>query len=165
MDCRYERGDELRHAEVRFEPLRRDGTVTGVHGSVQDVTERTRQEVRTDLELEIRARLLDLIDAAVIATDREGMVTHWNRAAERMYGWTAAESVRQAGPRGRGTLHNPLDAALFGDVGEDDHGPLALDDRLSEGDHAALVEGIADLPIQERPSSFSRASRSLPRPR
>jgi PAS domain S-box-containing protein len=93
MDCRFERGDELRHAEVRFEPLQRDGTVTGVRGSVQDITERTRQAMRTEQELDIRARLLDVVDAAVIATDRRGMVTHWNDAAERMYGWSAAEAL------------------------------------------------------------------------
>jgi PAS domain S-box-containing protein len=93
MDCRFERGGELRHAEVRFEPLCRNGTVTGVRGSVQDITARIRQAVRTDQELDIRARLLDVVDAAVIATDRAGMVTHWNGAAERMYGWTAAEAV------------------------------------------------------------------------
>jgi PAS domain S-box-containing protein len=93
MDCRFERGDELRYAEVRFEPLRKDGAVTGVRGSVQDITERTRQATRTEQELHIRARLLDVVDAAVIATDRRGRVTHWNGAAERMYGWSDEEAL------------------------------------------------------------------------
>jgi anti-anti-sigma factor len=30
---------------------------------------------------------------AVIATDLAGNVTHWNRAAERLYGWTRAETL------------------------------------------------------------------------
>jgi PAS domain S-box-containing protein len=93
MECRFERGDDLRYAEVRFEPLRRNGAVVGVRGSVQDITDRAREAINTAQELNIRARLLDVIDAAVIATDRRGRVTNWNGAAEQMYGWTAAEAV------------------------------------------------------------------------
>ena len=46
MDCRFRRGDELRHAEVRFEAVRKDGAVTGVRGSVQDITERIRSAMK-----------------------------------------------------------------------------------------------------------------------
>lgn len=38
------------------------------------------------------AQLLDVLDDAVIAVDRHFVVTSWNRAAERLYGWTAAEA-------------------------------------------------------------------------
>jgi PAS domain S-box-containing protein len=31
--------------------------------------------------------------AAVIATDLDGAVTHWNAAAERLYGWSNAEAI------------------------------------------------------------------------
>ena len=62
---RFERGDELRYAEVRFEPLRNGGAVTGVRGSVQDITERTRHAMRTEHELNIRARLLDVVSGPV----------------------------------------------------------------------------------------------------
>ena len=37
------------------------------------------------------ARLLRHINDAVIATDAEFRITAWNRAAEKIYGWTAAE--------------------------------------------------------------------------
>lgn len=37
--------------------------------------------------------LLDEIGYAVIATDAEGTITYWNRVAERLYGWHAAEVV------------------------------------------------------------------------
>ncbi len=36
--------------------------------------------------------VLESLGHAVIATDLEGVVTYWNPAAERMYGWTAAEA-------------------------------------------------------------------------
>jgi PAS domain S-box-containing protein len=41
----------------------------------------------------VRARLLDEVDAAVIAADLSGCVTHWSGGAERLYGWTAAETL------------------------------------------------------------------------
>jgi PAS domain S-box-containing protein len=47
----------------------------------------TRQQ-RPDLE-----RLLATHDPAVIAADAGGRITHWNDAAERLYGWSAAEAV------------------------------------------------------------------------
>jgi PAS domain S-box-containing protein len=43
-----------------------------------------------------RARLLDALDQAVIATDATGAITYWNRRAEELYGWRAAEVLGQA---------------------------------------------------------------------
>lgn len=43
--------------------------------------------------LRFQARLLDAVGEAVIATDQEGKVTFWNRAAEQMYGWSSAETL------------------------------------------------------------------------
>jgi PAS domain S-box-containing protein len=40
---------------------------------------------------EVEALLLDQIDAAVIALDLDGNVTHWNAHAERIYGWSREE--------------------------------------------------------------------------
>ena len=37
--------------------------------------------------------LLDAIDSAVIVVDPDGVVELWNDAAERLYGWSAAEAV------------------------------------------------------------------------
>jgi PAS domain S-box-containing protein len=33
--------------------------------------------------------------AAVVATDLDGVITHWTAGAERLYGWTAAEAIGQ----------------------------------------------------------------------
>jgi PAS domain S-box-containing protein len=37
--------------------------------------------------------MLDAVGQALIATNSAGMVTVWNAAAERMYGWSALEAV------------------------------------------------------------------------
>ncbi|MFE9849409.1 PAS domain S-box protein [Streptomyces sp. NPDC005576] len=46
---------------------------------------------------ELLAALLDGMDTALFALDAGGTVTHWNRQAERVLGWTAAEVVGRDG--------------------------------------------------------------------
>ncbi|SEE97086.1 PAS domain S-box-containing protein [Streptomyces sp. Ag109_O5-10] len=46
---------------------------------------------------DLLAALLDGMDAALCAFDADGFVTHWNREAERILGWTAAEAVGRHG--------------------------------------------------------------------
>ncbi|MGV9602326.1 PAS domain-containing protein [Streptomyces sp. NPDC003631] len=46
---------------------------------------------------DLLAALLDGMDAALCAFDAAGVVTHWNREAERILGWTAAEAVGRQG--------------------------------------------------------------------
>ncbi len=53
----------------------------------RDITERKRAEG----QVLFQAQLLEQVPAAVIATDMEGLVTHWNRRAEEIYGWSSDE--------------------------------------------------------------------------
>ena len=50
-----------------------------------------RDAKRAEEQIKYHARLLRHINDAVIATDEQFRITAWNRAAERIYGWTAAE--------------------------------------------------------------------------
>ncbi|MEU0162487.1 PAS domain-containing protein [Streptomyces sp. NPDC006261] len=50
-----------------------------------------------DSGAELLAALLDGMDAALCAFDAGGVVTHWNREAERILGWSAQEAVGRAG--------------------------------------------------------------------
>jgi PAS domain S-box-containing protein len=54
------------------------------------------QRIRSEREAQIRTQLLDVVDAAVIATDAGGTVTHWSAGAERLYGWSAEEACGRA---------------------------------------------------------------------
>ncbi len=58
-------------------------------GYVRDITERKRAEEA----IRFQARLLDVVEQAVIATDVTGIVIYWNRFAETLYGWTADEAL------------------------------------------------------------------------
>ncbi|WP_370414263.1 PAS domain-containing protein [Streptomyces fradiae] len=46
---------------------------------------------------DLLAALLDGMDAALCALDATGRVTHWNREAERILGWSAGEAVGRQG--------------------------------------------------------------------
>ncbi|MCA9557299.1 MAG: PAS domain S-box protein, partial [Myxococcales bacterium] len=63
--------------------------VRGVVVTAWDVTERVAQQA----QIAFQARLLDSVGQALIATDLDGAVLYWNAAAERLYGWSAAEAV------------------------------------------------------------------------
>lgn len=49
---------------------------------------------------DLLAALLDGMDAALCAFDADGTVTHWNREAERILGWSAEEAVGRRGFEG-----------------------------------------------------------------
>jgi PAS domain S-box-containing protein len=65
---------------------RGEASVVVVHN---DVTARHKAQA----EASTQAALLDEVDVAVIATDHERRVIHWNRAAEELYGWSREEAV------------------------------------------------------------------------
>ncbi|MEV8568345.1 PAS domain-containing protein [Streptomyces sp. NPDC051322] len=46
---------------------------------------------------DLLAALLDGMDAALCAFDADGVITHWNREAERILGWSAEEAVGRTG--------------------------------------------------------------------
>jgi PAS domain S-box-containing protein len=51
-------------------------------------------EQRYQMEsLRVRARLLDAAGQAIVAVDAQGLVTHWNRAAESLFGWTSSDVI------------------------------------------------------------------------
>ena len=76
--------------EVRCSPIWEEtGELSGVIGVAMDVTERKEAEER----VRFQAQLLEQVQAAVIATDIEGTVTHWNEYAERLYGWSREEAL------------------------------------------------------------------------
>ncbi|MET9803706.1 PAS domain-containing protein [Streptomyces sp. NPDC006368] len=82
----------------------------------------SRSETASERGSDLLAALLDGMDAALCAFDADGVVTHWNREAERILGWTAAEAV---GRRGLGGW-----AARAGDAAE-------VEERLMGAAHAS----------------------------
>ncbi len=66
-----------------------DPLVLGILFNARDITERK----RVAQELEEKAQLLELATDGIFICDAQGVITSWNRGAERIYGWTAAEAI------------------------------------------------------------------------
>lgn len=97
---------EQGHIKAEATQHRKDGSVIYVRGSVvllkddqgkmlgmvavnHDITEHRAQE----RQLRFHASLQESVTDAVIATDMEFRIQSWNRAAETIYGWQAAEVI------------------------------------------------------------------------
>jgi len=76
------------HEEAAIIGGRPDGRVLW-HGALLDITERKEAEAQR----EFAALLMESISDAVVACDRDLVITSWNRAAQDLYGWTPTEVV------------------------------------------------------------------------
>jgi PAS domain S-box-containing protein len=68
------------------------GDIIGASKVARDITERRRAD-------EMSARLAAIVhssDDAIVSKTLEGVITSWNPAAERMFGYTAAEAIGQS---------------------------------------------------------------------
>ncbi len=93
------------------------GNVSGFVTANRDITEMRRAQAA----LEYQAQLLDWVMDAVIAVDAEFHILSWNKAAERIYGYTAEE-----------TIGKPIQEILQGEyIDTDEHTVLA--EFLREG--------------------------------
>jgi len=85
----------------RFERTRPDGTAIEIRGNPSadggfvttytDITER----VQAEEALRRHAQIVDQIHDSVVSTDCDGIVTTWNKGAERLFGYTADEAIGQ----------------------------------------------------------------------
>ncbi|MBI3951054.1 MAG: PAS domain S-box protein [Acidobacteria bacterium] len=70
-------------------PIVEEGSVKGAVITFTDIAERKRAEEA----LVYQAKLLSEVNDAIIAADTDYRITIWNKAAERIYGWTAEEVI------------------------------------------------------------------------
>ena len=127
--------------DLEFEMVRKDGThfpallsaiaVTDSNGnyvmsrsSVYDLTERKRAEQKT---LELGA-IVESSDDAIIGKTLDGVITSWNRGAERIYGYTETEMVGKS-------------MAILVPPGREDDLPQILR-KINSGEHIKHYETV-----------------------
>lgn len=85
---RYVRSDgSVVWGRLQVSMIHGDGGVGYVLGEIVDITET--KEAQGNLAFQ--ASLFEQMRTPVLATDRRGLITHWNRQAEIAYGWSAEE--------------------------------------------------------------------------
>jgi PAS domain S-box-containing protein len=137
--ARVRRGDVVEHLEtvrltkqsqlidvsLSIAPMRDTaGHIVGVSCIARDVSERRRLD-------EARAHLAAIVESSedvIVSKNLDGIITSWNRAAERMFGWTAAAAV------GR-----PIMLIIPDDRREEEEGVMA---RIRHGEHVAHFDTV-----------------------
>ncbi|WP_091923703.1 PAS domain S-box protein [Phyllobacterium sp. CL33Tsu] len=91
VDAIAERPDGSRIAFMPFPVLLRNkqGEIVGALNMLRDITEQRRDEAMA----ERLAAIVESSDDAIISKDLSGMVTTWNKAAERIFGYTAEDMI------------------------------------------------------------------------
>ena len=84
---------EIRTLVASSEPLEFSGLKALIVTAI-DITQRKRDEA----QVVYQANLLANVNDAIIAADPNFVITAWNKAAEKIYGWKAEEAIGQYGP-------------------------------------------------------------------
>ncbi|HTS86328.1 MAG TPA: EAL domain-containing protein [Usitatibacter sp.] len=68
-----------------------NGEIAGIVGSLVDITQRKTLEKETQESIELLRAVIQAAPVAIVARDMNRVISMWNPAAERMFGWKESE--------------------------------------------------------------------------
>ena len=131
--------------ETTITNLLNDVAVNGFVFNARDITDR----IKYESDIKFSARLLNTIGQAAIATNLDGTITYWNKAAETIYGYTREEAV------GENIMHITLAPGTIGKSSE-------IMEQIAKGeswtgefivrrkDNSTFPALITNTPVQDR---------------
>jgi PAS domain S-box-containing protein len=95
IECVAERPDGTRFWFMPYPVALRDagGRITGGINMLLDITERKNAEGEGARATLLLGAIVDSSDDAIISKNLDGVITSWNKAAERLFGYTADEAI------------------------------------------------------------------------
>ncbi|MDQ2945927.1 MAG: PAS domain S-box protein, partial [Acidobacteriota bacterium] len=90
-DIPHDGGGMHSYSSLKFPLEGPDGSVAGVGGISTDITERKQLEAASRR----LAAIVESSDDAIIGKDLHGIITSWNKATERTFGYSAEEAIGQ----------------------------------------------------------------------
>ena len=126
MEAVAERPDGVRVPFIPYPtPLYDElGELTGAVNMLVDITDRKRAEYYAQR----LAAIVEFSDDAIVAKDLDGVITTWNRGAERLFGYTAEE-----------TIGKPITILIPHDRQDEEYEIL---DRIRRGEHVDHYDTI-----------------------
>lgn len=103
-----------------------DGSLAGAVNMLVDITERKRAE----RDAQLLAAIVESSDDAIVSKDLKGVITSWNRGAERIFGYAADEAIGKS-------------IAILIPIGRQDEEPGILD-RIKCGDRVDHYETVRE---------------------
>ncbi len=144
-----------------------EGRVVRLWGACQEITDRKQVELKLQLANEVMIAQIAEAPLAINCTTNDGRTLVWNRAAEQLFGWTAAEVLGQPLPNilegqkqdfyavlksaGNGKLQNGLEVSLLKKDGSSiDVWLWAAPVRDADGETLGSINIFSDLSERQR---------------
>ncbi|HPV48345.1 MAG TPA: PAS domain S-box protein [Smithellaceae bacterium] len=129
------------------------GNILAIVGTANDITSRKQDEIK-NLRL---AAIVESTDDAIVAMDSDGIITDWNRAAEKLYGYTRREAigmpVANLAPPGFEAEVSDIIATL-----RDNHRPASYETKRKRKNGQIFDVAITAAPIFYPDGSFAGIS-------
>ena len=126
-------------------PIRDEkGKPVGAIFVFRDITEQR----QTEEKLKQQAQLLDLSSDAIFAWNFDGGIVYWNEGAEKLYGYTSDEAIRQVSHQLLGTSHPQNTTAFLAALEREGEWRGELTHRTKDG-RSVAIETIQQVVVQD----------------